>query len=154
MLFTLRRHKKRKKGNKFNDWRRREHVPVESVQVCQTLATSSLELSGIFQAEINLIRNCQFIGQGIFTMYFFFLSFTIFQLTLVWTIQWGSWQPKSIWLQSRDQQLVLYLSSQFVRAVFLLRHPEWAAMLESSWQSLFDCSQLFCFISLKDVRKT
>jgi len=60
-----------KKNNKFNDSRRKEHVPVKSVKGCQTLTTSSLELAEIFQAETNLIRKCQFLEQGIFSMHFF-----------------------------------------------------------------------------------
>lgn len=63
-----------KKRNKFNDSRRREHVPVKSMKGCQTLTTSSLELAGIFQAETNLIRKCQFLEHGIFSMHVFFYT--------------------------------------------------------------------------------
>lgn len=59
------------KEHKFDYSGRREHVPVKSMEGCQALTTSSLELAGIFQAETNLIRKCQFLEQGIFTVHVF-----------------------------------------------------------------------------------
>lgn len=59
------------KRNKLSDSGRTEYVPRKSMKGCQTLTTSSLKLSGIFQAEPNLIRKCQFLEQGIFSMHVF-----------------------------------------------------------------------------------
>lgn len=71
VLLGMADYREGKKKNTFNDSRRREHVPVKSMKGCQTLTTSSLELARIFQAETNLIRKCQFLEQGIFSIFFY-----------------------------------------------------------------------------------